>query len=115
MSRNPYAYPPEHRRYDPGDPHGRKLDGDFRKRLDRALDRQLALENQVRAVLADYPISDQVQGLLDLLVGMARSGRGYDLETLIAILQEFRKMTRPQVSRRQHRDGTSTRLHAYAP
>ena len=54
MSRNPYAYPPEHRRYDPGDPHGRKLDGDFRKRLDRALDRQLALENQVRAVLADY-------------------------------------------------------------
>ena len=62
MSGNPYAYPPEHRRYDPGDPHGRKLDGDFRKRLDRALDRQLALENQVRAVLADYPISDQVQG-----------------------------------------------------
>ena len=88
MSRNPYAYPPEHRRYDPGDPHGRKLDGDFRKRLDRALDRQLALENQVRAVLADYPISDQVQGLLDLLVGMARTGRGYDLETLIATKEE---------------------------
>jgi hypothetical protein len=82
---------PEHRRYDPGDPHGRKLDGDFRKRLDRALDRQLALENQVRAVLADYPISDQVQGLLDLLVGLARTGRGYDLETLIAILQEIQK------------------------
>src|SRR5215831_19808991 len=40
MSGNPYAYPPEHRRYDPGDPHGRKLDGDFRKRLDRALDRR---------------------------------------------------------------------------
>ena len=91
MSRNPYAYPPKHRRYDPGDPHGRKLDGDFRKRLDRALDRQLALENQVRAVLADYPISDQVQGLLDLLVGLARTGRGYDLETLIAILQEIQK------------------------
>jgi hypothetical protein len=55
---------------------------------DWAFSNEKALKKQLRAVLADYPFTDQADVMFDLLVDMAYSGRGYSPVTLVDLLKE---------------------------